>query len=352
MRGKSGGLMSRPKVLIIHTGGTLGMQLPEGRRLELGEEEHLARLTERVPELSEMADIQLIAPWNNDSSDVGPDHWQALAELIVDKGGIGTEDGYSGVVVIHGTDTLAYTASMMAFMLRHLDRPVVFTGSQRPLDSWRTDARTNLAAAVECATRNISEVCIVFGDSILRACRSSKIDARSYNAFAAPSFGNIGQIGTELSLVPQASHDPNAEFELKRNLDTRVLALTLFPGVDTGMVARNIQTSAEAGILSAVLIRGFGVGNVPIAGLSDLRPLLANATGNNLEIVISSQCYRGHTDLSMYPGGRALVDAGAIAARDMTFEAAITKTMWALAQPEKSLREWFDTNLAGEVSLG
>ena len=128
------------------------------------------------------------------------------------------------------------------------------------------------------------------------------------------------------------------------DLDARVLALTLFPGVDTGMVARNVQASAEAGVLRAVLIRGFGVGNVPIDGLSDLRPLLANATGNGLEIVISSQCYRGHTDLSMYPGGRALVDAGAIAARDMTFEAAITKTMWSLAQPEKSLRAWFETN--------
>jgi len=344
--------MSRPSVLMIHTGGTLGMQLPEGTRLELGEEEHLARLTDRVPELSEMADIDLIAPWNHDSSDIGPDHWRALAELIVTQGGLGRPGGYSGVVVIHGTDTLAYTASMMAYMLRHLDRPVVFTGSQRPLDAWRTDARANLAAAVECATRQLPEVCIVFGDSILRACRSSKIDARSYNAFAAPSFGTIGQIGTELSLIRQPAHDPGAAFVLKDQLDARVLALTLFPGVDTAMVAKNIKTSVEAGVLRAVLIRGFGVGNVPIGGLSDLRPLLADASGNNLELVISSQCYRGHTDLSMYPGGRALVDAGAIPARDMTFEAAITKTMWALAQPEKTLREWFDTNLAGEVSLG
>ena len=280
-----------------------------------------------------MADIDLIAPWNHDSSDIGPDHWRALAELIVTQGGLGRPGGYSGVVVIHGTDTLAYTASMMAYMLRHLDRPVVFTGSQRPLDAWRTDARANLAAAVECATRQLRGV-IVFGDSILRACRSSKIDARSYNAFAAPSFGTIGQIGTELSLIPQPAHDPGAAFVLKDQLDARVLALTLFPGVDTAMVAKNIKTSVEAGVLRAVLIRGFGVGNVPIGGLSDLRPLLADASGNNLELVISSQCYRGHTDLSMYPGGRALVDAGAIL-RDMTFEAAITKTMWASLNPRR-----------------
>ncbi len=343
--------MSRPRVLIIHTGGTLGMQLPEGRRLELGEEEHLARLTERVPELSEIAEIDLLAPWNQDSSDVGPEHWDALATLIVEQGGVGSDQGYSGIVVIHGTDTLAYTASMMAYMLRQLDRPVVFTGSQRPLDAWRTDARANLAAAVECATRELPEVCIVFGDSILRACRSSKIDARSYNAFAAPSYGTLGKIGTELSLVTHSIRRPSSPFELKIAVDSRVLALTLFPGVDTAMVVKNVQASADAGLLRALLIRGFGVGNVPIAGLSDLRPLLANASGRNFEVVISSQCYRGHTDLAMYPGGRALVEAGAIAAADMTFEAAITKTMWALAQGEHDLRTWFETDLAGEVSF-
>ncbi len=343
--------MQRPRVLIIHTGGTLGMQLPEGTRLELGEDEHLARLIDRVPELSEIADISLLAPWNMDSSDVGPKHWQALAKIVVEQGGVGSDDGYAGIVVIHGTDTLAYTASMMAFMLRHLDRPVIFTGSQRPLDAWRTDARANLAAAVECATQAIPEVCIVFGDSVLRACRASKIDARSYNAFAAPSSGTLGQIGTDLSLVRQSIRRPSDRFEAKIALDARVLALTVFPGVDTAMVAQNVKASAEAGMLRALLIRGFGVGNVATDGLSDLRPLLANMTGSNLEVVISSQCYRGHTNLSMYPGGRALVDAGAIAAGDMTFEAAITKTMWALAHEEKDLRSWFETNLAGEVTL-
>jgi L-asparaginase len=343
--------LKRAKVLIIHTGGTLGMAMPEGQRLLLGDDEHLARLMERVPELGEIADITLLSPWNSDSSDVAPGHWKALAELIVSRGGVGKPGGYTGVVIIHGTDTMSYAASMLAFMLRNLDRPVIFTGSQRPLDAWRTDARANLAAAVECACQDLPEVAIVFGDSVLRACRSSKIDARSYNAFAAPSFGTLGRIGTDLDLVGRSIRRPAGNFELRTAIDSRILALTLFPGIDTAMVAQSVRSAAASGQLRALIIRGFGVGNVPISGLSDLRPLLAESSGSGLAVIISSQCYRGHTDLTIYPGGRAMIEAGAIAARDMTFEATITKAMWALAQPEQTLGEWFSTDLAGEVSL-
>jgi L-asparaginase len=327
------------------------MQLPEGTRLELGGEEHLARLTESVPELLQIADITLMAPWNQDSSDISPNHWQRLARTVVEVGGVGQPGGYSGVVVIHGTDTMSYSASMLAFMLRNVDRPVIFTGSQRPLDAWRSDARANLVAAVECATQNLPEVAVVFGDVVLRGCRSSKIDARSYTAFAAPSYGTLGQIGTDLNLSRRSIRQPEGAFRLADDIDSRVLAITLFPGVDTSMVAQSVTSAADAGLVRALLIRGFGVGNVPITGVSDFRPLLHKATGSGVEVVITSQCYRGHTDLRMYPGGRALVESGAIAARDMTFEAAITKTMWALAQRERSLTEWFNTNLAGEVTI-
>jgi L-asparaginase len=327
------------------------MQMPEGKRLQLGEGEHLARLIERVPELSEIADISLLAPWNHDSSDVAPEHWKTLAELVVDEGGVGKPGGYNGVVIIHGSDTMSYAASMLAFMLRNLDRPVIFTGSQRPLDAWRTDARANLAAAVECACEDIPEVAIVFGDAVLRACRSSKIDARSYNAFAAPSFGTLGRIGTDLDLFRRSIRRPVGNFELRSEFDSRILALTLFPGIDTAMVAQSVKYAAATGQLKALIIRGFGVGNVPISGLSDLRPLLAESSGSGLAVIISSQCYRGHTDLTVYPGGRAMIEAGAIAARDMTFEATITKAMWALGHSEQSVAEWFASDLAGEVSL-
>ena len=267
--------MAKRSVLIIHTGGTLGMSTPHRARLELDDDAHLERLIERVPELEEIAKIRLIAPYNRDSSDMGPATWQKLARTVVTEAGIGAQGGYDGVVLIHGTDTMSYAASMLAFMLRGLDRPVVLTGSQRPLEAWRTDARANLAAAVECATLDLPEVVIVFGDTILRGCRSSKIDALSYNAFAAPTSGTLGRIGTELAMSPGALRPASEPFALADQFDTRVLAVTLFPGIDTAMVAATVHKAASAGKLRALVIRGFGVGNVPLSGLSDLRPLLA-----------------------------------------------------------------------------
>jgi L-asparaginase len=345
------------RVLIIHTGGTLGMQSPDRTRLDLGDDGHLQRLIERVPELAEIADIDLVAPWNLDSSDIGPDEWVRLAEMMVRQGGVGERSGdgslkgYDGIVVIHGTDTMAYTASAISYMMDNLDRPIVFTGSQRPLEAWRSDARANLAAAVELATMDVPEVLIAFGDVILRGCRASKIDANSYRAFAAPSSGTIGSIGTELSVRQVQVRQPGGDFELRDNIDTRVLALTLFPGLDSEMVHRAVMGSSPEDRIKAVVLRGFGVGNVPLMGRSDLRPMISAFASHGIPMVITSQCYRGHTDLRLYAAGRALLEAGAIQARDMTFEAAITKAMWASGNPERTVGEWFDTDLAGEVSI-
>jgi L-asparaginase len=350
-------MSDRTRVLIIHTGGTLGMQSPDKSRLSLGDDGHLQRLIERVPELAEIADIDLIAPWNLDSSDIGPAEWARLAEMIVRQGGVGEQNadggrrGYDGIVVIHGTDTMAYTASAISYMMRNLDRPIVFTGSQRPLEAWRSDARANLAAAVELATMDVPEVLIAFGDVILRGCRAAKIDANSYRAFAAPSSGTIGSIGTDLSVRQVQVRRPDASFELKESVDTRVLALTLFPGLDSEMVHRAVMASPIEERIQAIVLRGFGVGNVPLMGRSDLRPMISGFAEQGIAMVITSQCFRGHTDLRLYAAGRALLEVGAIQARDMTFEAAITKAMWAAGNRERTVGEWFGVDLAGEVSL-
>jgi len=341
-----------PRVLIVHTGGTLGMALPERRRLDLAPAEHLERLLARVPELSEIAEIDLVAPWNVDSSDVGPRQWQELAQLLTDRGGIGkpARDGYDGIVIIQGTDTMAYTASALAFMLRHLDRPVVLTGSQRPLEAWRTDARANLAAAVECATRHIPEVLVVFGDSILRGCRATKADASDYQAFETPDQPPLGRIGVSLDIDWPRVRTSHGCFALETALDARVLAVTVFPGLDVAALEGLLQGSARDRV-RAVIVRGFGVGNVPSQGTANLAPLCESLRDQDVHVVISSQCHRGGTDAGMYAGGRALLAAGAIEARDMTFESIVTKAMWALARPERSFAEWFSTDLAGEVSL-
>ncbi len=338
------------RVLVIHTGGTLGMAVPDHRRLDLAPEAHLQRLLARVPELNEIADIELVAPWNLDSSDVTPEHWQALAQMVVDRAGIGRAgEGFHGVVIIHGTDTLAYAASALAFMLRNLDRPVVFTGSQRPLEAWRTDARANLTSAVETATGDVPEVLIVFGDAILRGCRSTKADANDYQAFESPAEPPLGRIGVDLQLDRPRIRQPKGPFRLETALDRRVLALTMFPGFDPRAM-RDLLTAEVRDRLRAVIIRGFGVGNVPVRGEGSLLPLVQDLAAANIGVVVTSQCHRGRTDLAMYAGGRALLEAGAVEARDMTFEATVVKTMWALARPERSLAGWMAEDLAGEAT--
>lgn len=338
---------TRKRVLLIHTGGTLGMALPDHNRLDLAPEAHLERLLQRVPELSEIADVSLIAPWNLDSSDVGPVQWQKLAELVEREGGAGKPGGgFDGIVIIHGTDTMAYAASALAFMLRGLDRPVVLTGSQRPLEAWRTDARANLAAAVEVATQDIPEVLIVFGDRVLRGCRSSKVDADDYQAFDSPNDQPLGRIGVGLQIDTLRVRRPSEPFRLATEVVPAVLAVTLFPGFDPQAVMQSLGASQ----LKGLVVRGFGVGNVPMRGAASVLPMIEFLTARGVSVVITSQCPRGRTDLDLYASGRALLQAGAIQARDMTFEAAITKTMWALGQNHRTVANWFRLDLAGEAS--
>jgi L-asparaginase len=346
---------TRKRVLVVHTGGTLGMAQPTRTRLDLAPGEHLDRMLTHVPELKEIAEIELISPWNLDSSDIGPSHWQSLARIIADRAGLGQPRGqegcFDGVVLIHGTDTMAYTASALAFMLRGLDRPVVLTGSQRPLEAWRSDARANLTAAVECATLDVPEVLIVFGDSVLRGCRSTKADSNDYQAFEMPSDAPLGRIGVDLEIDWARVRAPTEAFSLQLDLDPSVVALTIFPGLDPESMARVLGPDVH-GRMRALVVRGFGVGNVPMQGRMNLLPLLHSLTSAGVQVVVSSQCHRGRTDLGLYPAGRALLEAGAVEAHDMTLEATVTKAMWALARPERTLGEWFAVDVAGEVSLG
>lgn len=339
--------MSRKHVLLVHTGGTLGMAEPDKRRLDLAPAAHLQRLLTRVPELQEIANIDLVAPWNVDSSDIGPDQWQRLAQIVAGAFQ-GASQQIDGVVIIHGTDTMAYTASALAYMLRGLHRPVVLTGSQRPLEAWRTDARANLAAAVETATRDLPEVAIVFGDKVLRGCRASKVDARIYQAFDSPNEAPIGRIGVSLDLDVQRVRAPG-QLHLDDALGTGLMALTVFPGMDQSLL-QGVALAAKAG-LKAVLVRAFGTGNVPMTGTANLLPMVQKLVALDLQVIVATQCPGGSAELDLYASGRALQAAGAISAGDMTFEAAATKALWALGHPQQSMRQWFSQDLAGEITL-
>lgn len=344
----------KKRVLIVHTGGTLGMTLPERTRLTLASAGYLERLLTRVPDLEEIADITLISPWNMDSSDIGPLHWQELANLIADKAGLGkplgSPDSYDGVVVIHGTDTLAFTACALSYMFRNLDRPVVLTGSQRPLEAWRTDARANLAAAVETATLDLPEVVVAFDSFIFRGSRAIKTDATSYAAFDSPNDMPLGTIGIRISLRENNIRRPTGPFRLKTDLNTHVISLTMLPGFDPHIAMRALLPPEPEHRVRAVVVRGFGVGNVPTQGTYSIRGLIAELRDSGVEVLVTTQSVRGGTDQRLYHGGRLLGEMGVIGARDMTFEAAVTKVMWSLAQEEQTLAEWFDTDLAGEAT--
>jgi L-asparaginase len=345
----------KKRVLIVHTGGTLGMSLPERTRLTLASPDYLARLLTRVPELEEIADIDLISPWNMDSSDMGPVHWQELANLISQKAGleqpVGTPGTYDGVVIIHGTDTLAFTASALAYMFRNLDRPIVLTGSQRPLEAWRTDARANLAAAVETATRNLPEVVVAFDSYIFRGCRSIKWDATSYAAFDSPNLAPLGQIGINLTVNHKAIRQPQGAFRLETNLNTHVIALTMLPGFDPFIAEQALLNTDPEHRIRAAIVRGFGVGNVPTHGRYSIQGLISSLREAHIDVVVTTQAIRGGTDPLLYHGGRILKELGVIGARDMTFEAAVSKVMWGLGQPQQTLTEWFETDLSGEATF-
>jgi L-asparaginase len=275
-----------------------------------------------------------------------PEHWVDLARVVH-----GAMSAYDGFVIVHGTDTMAYTSSALAFLLPGLDRPVVLTGAQNPLGAVRTDARTNLVDACHVATLPIPEVGIVFSSKLLRGCRATKLDAWSMSAFGSPSEAPLAELGLGVQVAahvlpkrPVVSFDPRIE--------PRVLSVRTFPGLDPKLLLGALSAGVKG-----MVIEAFGAGNMPHVERS-LIPVVEAARSIDVPVVVVSQCPRGAVDLSSYTGGVAAAAAGAIGGGDMTAEAALTKLMVALGRaPEgegagrvMSAREAFATSWAGEIT--
>jgi L-asparaginase len=328
-----------PKVLILHTGGTLMMR--GGDPSPLAPDVYTSDLFAELPVLRKVAEIESRILFNLDSSNMQPHHWVELAAAVH-----ASLPKYDGVVVVHGTDTMAYTASALAFLLPGIDRPVVLTGAQRPLVEVRTDARANLVDACMLATMPIAEVGIAFGSKLLRGCRSSKLDAWGMNAFASPSCAPLAELGVTVEVAPHVL-PPRASTPFDPRIEPRVLAVRAFPGLDPRLLIGALRVDVKGIVLEA-----FGAGNVPHLENS-LVPVIEEATRRDIPVVIVSQCARGAVDLSRYEGGSAAAKAGAIGAGTMTSEAAVTKLMVALgragAQKVSAAREAFRSAWAGEM---
>lgn len=297
-------------ILLLHTGGTLGMA-PSGTPASLAPGRFLDHLLEQVPELKQLANLAIEVPINQDSACMEPEHILALAARVQ-----AAAAEYDGFVIIHGTDTLAFTASVLGFLLSNLGKPVVLTGSQRPLAFVRTDARSNLVNAVDLACRGVAEVGICFGTHWLRGVATDKLSVSQFEAFQSPNLEPLAEIGAEIRLHPDAGLFPRQlPPALGGQLDLAIHTLTPHPGMTWSRAPEGAR---------AILLQAFGAGNLPM-GRTDLQGLLSDAQARQLPVVVISQCPHGGVDLSAYELGRKIEDLGAISGGLHTRWAALAK---------------------------
>ncbi|MCK6504346.1 asparaginase [Myxococcota bacterium] len=328
---------ARRRLLFLHTGGTLSMV----RRSHPGplEPDHYDRhVLPYVRGLEDLADIEACLVCAIDSSDMSPALWERIAAEVA-RG----RERYDGFVVLHGTDTMAYTAAALSYMLRGLDRPVVLTGSQRPIAELRTDARANLVHSAMCATLDLPEVGLFFGDRLFRGNRASKVSIQAYDAFASPNFPPLLRVGVDVVPEAPALRQPGP-FQLQAGFRPDVAVLHLVPGQDPRALHALVDTGARA-----VLLLGFGEGNLPA---SRWPQAIAEVSARGVAVIVLSQCRSGSAVAGRYQGSAAARDAGAIYGLDHTVEAAVVKAMWLLGQglDRQGLADRFPCPIAGECT--
>jgi L-asparaginase len=328
------------KVLVLLTGGTLLMSSSHDGRYSL--EQAFARdLVAEVPALARIAELDAKLVFAMDSANMQPGNWQVLAREVHAAVASGA---YDGVVVVHGTDTMAYSASALALMLGPLPCPVVFTGAQRPLAEARSDAAQNLVDAAIVASLAVPEVVVTFGSRGLRGCRATKRDAWDYDAFDSPNEAPLVKLGIGVEVAPHV-RAAGPLMPLDDRLDPSVLAVRVFPGLDPRLVTGAVRAGVRGLVLEA-----YGTGTLPCADGS-LIPAIREATSRGVPVVVVSQCLRGHVDLTRYEGAVRTAEAGAMSGFDMTVEAAIAKLMIGLARhgTGPALREYFAQSVVGEL---
>ncbi|MEX0647698.1 MAG: asparaginase [Balneolaceae bacterium] len=326
------------KILLLQTGGTIAMQ-PDINGPELQPEKWRDLLHKEIPELSKLASLDVKKVFFEDSSDINRHHWKQLAGFIFER-----YDAYDGFVVLHGTDTMAYTASALSFALRNITKPVIFTGSQVPMSNIRSDARRNLVNAVELATHPLREIAICFNDHLYRGNRSTKMSIGDFDAFTSPNFPLLAEIGLEIKWFRQGTSG-NKTFEYNPEFDDALHVIKLHPNLNPRQL-----NYLEPDQTKAVILEAFGSGNMPMKGEYNLMPFIKSCREKNVHVIITSQAAYDAVDLNQYASGKEALKLGALSAGEMTMEATITKTMHllGLGLADDEFNSQFMANLSGE----
>ena len=336
----------KASILLIYTGGTIGMiENPETGVLESFNFQHLK---DNMPELKKLgysvATIQFDPPM--DSSEMGPDSWMKIVKIIADN-----YQKYDGFVVLHGTDTMSYTASALSFMLENLSKPVILTGSQLPIGMLRTDGKENLITAIEIAAAKenglplVPEVCIFFENDLLRGNRTSKINADNFNAFRSYNYPALAHAGIYIKYdLPQVYHP----------VSRKAAEAALFVGPKyryTKTIPQVVESILNIPGLKGVVMETFGSGNAPCEEW--FLNMLKEAVDRGIVIVNVTQCRAGSVEMHRYETGHKLLEAGVTSGFDSTTESAVTKLMFLFGHgltPDE-VKEHMNCSLIGEVSI-